>query len=225
MYKFRLVPAGVAALTSAMLLANSLVAHSQPAIDVSTNSLAPSGVGAGPASMPAGADFADYFSGSETVYIEETTARASSKPLAGLLLASSEPDMSPMFAPMLTLYSQLLALNGSSADGISWQRLKARLANAAVADKTGLLTIDDVLAAELDSVELLAIDVQRLQDLGVSDADIKRLPALTPLVDSVKSAMMELPQGLARFKGPVAIAVWGQEASKPELVSLLVRAD
>ena len=226
MYKFRLVPAGVAALMSAVLLANSPAVFSQPAIDVSTTSLATANVGASAhAGMPPGAEFADFFSGSETVYFEDVAARASREPLLGLMLASSEPDMSPMFAPMLSLYSQLLALSGSSADGISWQRLQARLGNAAVAEKTGFLGIEDVLAAELDSIELLAVDTQRLQGLGLSAADIKRLPALTPLVDTVKSAMMELPQGLSRFKGPVAIAVWGEQANKPELVSLLVKAD
>lgn len=224
MHKFRLVPAGIVAL-SAILLANSPITLSQAAIDVSTTSLAASDVTAGSASMPAAAEFADFFSGSDTVYVKDITSRASSASLSGLMLASNEPDMSPMFAPMLTLYSQLLALDGASVDGISWQRLKVRMGNTAVADKTGLLGINDVLAAELDSVELLAIDAQRLQELGLSAGDIKQLPVLSALVETVKSAMMELPQGLSRFNGPVAIAVWGEQANKPELVSLLVRAD
>ncbi|MFT5603524.1 MAG: hypothetical protein ACI9G5_000476 [Paracoccaceae bacterium] len=75
------------------------------------------------------------------------------------------------------------------------------------------------------AVELLAVDAQRLQELGLAAAGIKRLPRLGALVDSVRSAMMELPQGLARIEGPVAIAVWGEQANQAELISLLVRTD
>lgn len=226
MRKFHLVPAGVAALMSAFLLATSTVVLSQPAISVvPAHSLASAGVGDSPAGMLAAADYADFFSGSDARSSQYLPGRAASAPLRGLVLASNAPDMSPMFAPMLALYSQLLALDGTAADGISLQRLKARLGNAAIADKTGLLEIDDVLAAELDSVELLAVEGSRLQELGLSAADVQRLPKLSSLVDTVKSAMMELPQGLSRFNGPVAIAVWGERASKSELVSLLVRAD
>lgn len=224
MHKFRLVPVGVAALMSAFLLTKSSLVLSQPAIAVSPHSLASTAVGGDSAGVP-GADYADFFSGPNAAYGERASAWASGKPLVGLMLASNDPDMSPLFAPMLALYSQLLALNGTAADGISWQRLKARLGNAAVADKTGLLSIDDVLAADVDSVELLAIDVQRLQDIGISAAAIQGLPRLSALVDDVKSAMMDLPQGLSRFNGPVAIAVWAGQTNKPELVSLLVRAD
>ncbi len=223
MHKFRLVPAGVAALVSAILLASSPIVISQPAIEVSAPSLAAPDTGL--AGMVVGFERADFFETSYGAGLPARVTRVSSDPLLGITLASTDPDMSPMFTPMLALYSQLLALGGSTADGISWQRLKVRMANAAVTDKTSLLAIDEVLAAELDRVELLAVDAQRLQELGIAAADVKRLPKLSVLVDTVKSAMMELPQGMSRFDGPVGVAVWGSQADKVELVSLLVRAD
>ena len=153
----------------------------------------------------------------------ERSAPALSKhdaPLKGLELASSDPEMSPLLAPLLALYSQLLALDGNGSGGIALQRLQARL-SADVAEKTGLLDINDVLAADLDAVELVAIGGAQLKSLGVDAGQVDKLPLLGPLTDNVKTAMMELPQGLAMIEGPVALAIWGQDG----LASLVIRSN
>ncbi len=144
-------------------------------------------------------------------------------PDARIMLASTD-GMSPLLAPMLALYSQLLSLDGNGSGGIALKRLEARLGSQA-ADKTGLLDINDVLAADLESVEVLAVGSAQLKGLGVAAGDVDKLPALGSLTDKVKSTMMELPQGLASFTSPVALAVWGEEAGKPKLVTLVIRAN
>lgn len=167
-------------------------------------------------------DFADFSSAYGDSWLTGNSAR---EPLHGILLASADPELSPLLTPMLALYSQLLALEGQAADGIRWQRLQARLANASVAEKTAMLDIHDVLAADFDRVELLALEQKRFAELGLEASALARLPVRGALVEQVKSAMMELPQSLNRFIGPVAVAVWGERDGKPALVSLLVRAD
>jgi hypothetical protein len=139
------------------------------------------------------------------------------------MLASAD-DMPPLLAPMLALYSQLLSLDGNGSGGIALKRLEARLGSQ-VADKTGLLDINDVLAADLESVEVLAVGSAQLKGLGVAAGDVDKLPALGSLTSKVKDTMMELPQGLASFTSPVALAVWGEEAGKPKLVTLVIRAN
>lgn len=144
-------------------------------------------------------------------------------PDARIMLASAD-DMPPLLAPMLALYSQLLSLDGNGSGGIALKRLEARLGSQ-VADKTGLLDINDVLAADLESVEVLAVGSAQLKGLGVAAGDVDKLPALGSLTSKVKDTMMELPQGLASFTSPVALAVWGEEAGKPKLVTLVIRAN
>ncbi len=144
-------------------------------------------------------------------------------PDARITLASTD-GMSPLLAPMLALYSQLLSLDGNGSGGIALKRLEARLGSQ-VADKTGLLDINDVLAADLESVEMLAVGSAQLKALGVAARDVDKLPALGALTDKVKSTMMELPEGLASFPSQVALAVWGEEAGKPKLVTLVIRAN
>ncbi|WP_372810328.1 hypothetical protein [Litorivivens sp.] len=141
-------------------------------------------------------------------------------PLQGLEFASSEPELSPMLAPMLALYGQLLTLEGGGSGGIALQRLQARL-SADVAEKTGLLDINEVLAADFDAVEVVAISAEQLRSLGIQAGDIDNLPLLATLTDQVKAAMMELPQGLSSIDGPVALAIWGQNG----LASLVIRAN
>lgn len=167
-------------------------------------------------------DFADFSNAYEDSGLPGNSALDS---LHGILLASADSELSPMLTLMLALYSQLLALEGQAADGIRWQRLQARLANVGVADKTAMLDIHDVLAADFDRVELLALEQKRFAELGLDASALARLPVRAALVEQVKSAMMELPQSLNRFNGPVAVAVWGERDGKPALVSLLVRAD
>ena len=104
------------------------------------------------------------------------------------------------------------------------KRLEARLGSQ-VADKTGLLDINDVLASDLDAVEVLAVGSAQLKGLGIAASDVDKLPVLGSLTDKVKGTMMELPQGLASFTSPVALAVWGEEAGKPKLVTLVIRAN
>ncbi|WP_372764193.1 hypothetical protein, partial [Litorivivens sp.] len=100
------------------------------------------------------------------------------------------------------------------------QRLQARL-SADVAEKTGLLDINEVLAADFDAVEVVAISAEQLRSLGIQAGDIDNLPLLATLTDQVKAAMMELPQGLSSIDGPVALAIWGQNG----LASLVIRAN
>ncbi len=225
MHKFRLVPAGGAALMLASLLAFSPVILSQPAVPTPVLPLASSELQGPTGSSPAAPTFAEFSSGAQNSRSEVALSGVSNRPLMGLVLASNEPDMSPMFAPLLALYSQLLAISGQPVDGIGWTRLKARLDNAALADKTSLLSIDDVLAANLESLEILAVSAQQAKDIGLGSAAFQGLPKYSELLARVKSAMLELPQGLEQFSGPVAIAVWGGQTSAPELVSVLVRAD
>ncbi|MBB3048308.1 hypothetical protein FHR99_002582 [Litorivivens lipolytica] len=140
-------------------------------------------------------------------------------PAARIELASTD-DLSPMLNSMLALYSQLLTLSGGGSSGIELTRLQARIGND-VGKTTDLIDINDVLAADLTRVELVAISADQLQSLGVSAADVQKLPALSPLTDQVKNAMMELPQGLTSIQGPVALAVWGQGG----LASMVIRAN
>ena len=160
---------------------------------------------------------------SEFRVARESLANVRFHPGARLVLASTD-GMSPMLAPMLALYSQLLSLDGNGSGGIALKRLEARLGSQ-VADKTGLLDINDVLASDLDAVEVLAVGSAQLKGLGIAASDVDKLPVLGSLTDKVKGTMMELPQGLASFTSPVALAVWGEEAGKPKLVTLVIRAN
>ena len=153
----------------------------------------------------------------------EPFAGAQFHPAARITLASPD-DMSPLLAPMLALYSQLLSLDSNGSGGIALKRLEARLGSQ-VADKTGLLDINDVLAADLESVEVLAVGSAQLKGLGVAAGDVDKLPGLGSLTGKVKDTMMELPQSLASFTSPVALAVWGEDAGKPKLVTLVIRAN
>lgn len=204
MQKPRLVSAAAAAL---VLSAGSLLA--QPVLTL-----------AAPVATTPSASTPAVPSHSEFIEFSAPLTDAHDAPLQGLELASSDPEMSPLLAPMLALYSQLLSLDSNGSGGIALQRLQARL-SADVAEKTGLLDINDVLAADLDAVELVAIGGAQLKTLGVAAAQVDKLPMLGPLTNDVKAAMMELPQGLAAIEGPVALAIWGQDG----LASLVIRAN
>ncbi len=204
MQKPRLVPATAVAL---VLSAGSLLA--QPLLTL-----------ASPAGMTPSASTPAVPSHNDFVELSAPAVNTYDAPLQGLELASNEPEMSPLLAPMLALYSQLLALDSNGSGGIALQRLQARL-GADVAEKTGLLDINDVLTADLDKVELVAIGGAQLKSLGVAAGQVDKLPLLGPLTDDVKAAMMELPQGLAAIEGPVALAIWGQDG----LASLVIRAN
>ena len=215
MHTFRLVSAGL------VWLAGSALTWSQPVLGTAGVPLPAPSDTAGLTHSGSG-DFAEF---ATTYEDRRLPGQGAPKPLHGILLASSDSDMSPLLTPMLALYSQLLALEGQTADGIRWQRLQARLANASLAEKTAMLDIHDVLAADFDRVELLALERTRFAELGLEASALARLPLRAALVEQVKSAMMELPQSLNRFNGPVAVAVWGERDGKPALVSLLLRAD
>lgn len=215
MHTLRLVSAAL------VWLAGSALAWSQPVlVTAAVSSLTPSD--AASLTAPGPGDLAEFSSAYNGSWLPGNSVL---EPLHGILLASADANMSPMLTPMLALYSQLLALEGQTTDGIRWQRLQARLANASVAEKTAMLDIHDVLAADFDRVELLALEQKRFAELGLEGSALARLPVRGALVDQVKSAMMELPQSLNQFKGPVAVAVWGERDGKPALVALLVRAD
>lgn len=204
MQKPRLVSATAAALvlSAGSLLAQPLLTIASPAVTTPSSSAA---------AVPSPSDFVELSAPAVDNY---------DAPLHGLELASSDPEMSPLLAPMLALYSQLLALDSNGSGGIALQRLQARLSSD-VAEKTGLLDINDVLAADLDAVELVAIGGAQLTSLGVAAAQVDKLPLLGSLTDDVKTAMMELPQGLANIQGPVALAIWGRDG----LASLVIRAN
>ncbi len=141
---------------------------------------------------------------------------------SGINLASSEaaPSMSPLFNPLLALYSRLMAESQAAGDAYQLNRLQAWLGGGRAS--TSLLGVTDVLSLELDATDLFLVDAPRLQGLGVAADTVASLTAAPQLTESIKGALMDLPAALADVPDPMALAVWSQEQGEPRVVALVL---
>lgn len=140
---------------------------------------------------------------------------------SGLLVASNAA-MPPMFDALLALYSRLLAAAEAAGGGMQLQRLKAWLSGSAAATNNDLLAVTDVLELDFEELEILVMSADTLVDVGLKADVVAQLTDVGSVAASLKSALMELPEGLQRVPDPLAIGIWSSGTGSPRVVALVM---
>jgi hypothetical protein len=149
---------------------------------------------------------------------------ASGTALAGIQLASAGGAGTALQEPLLVLYQRLLVANRGATASWEMQRLQAWVNNGSRPRQLVEVGVGELLSLELDQLHTHALSDTQLRELGVSDSTIGGLPALPGLIDSVKQAMMALPEGIQELPDVMALAVLGNGDDASDVVALVLRA-